>query len=72
MADKPKKTKLNLITDGAAHVAVVQKECRSWVYDAKKIMERLNCNHGQAQTLIALAQIADAQAPAHTGKAAAR
>ena len=73
MADKVKRTKLNLIAEGADYVATVQKECRSWQYDAKKIMTRFNCTHGQALTLITLAQIEDAKhetAKAPTGKGA--
>lgn len=58
---KVQRTKLNLIQDGPQLVARVQKEARTWVYDVKKVMAMFNCNHGQAQTLIALAQIADAK-----------
>lgn len=58
---KVARTKLNLITDGAAHVATIQKNCRTSIYDVKKVMTALNCNHGQAQTVIALAQIKDAE-----------
>ena len=58
---KVQRTKLNLIQDGAAHVATAQKSCRTSEYDVKKVMATLNCNHSQAQTVIALAQIADAQ-----------
>lgn len=67
---RAQRVKLNLIQDGAAHVRTVQQSCRTWEYDVKKVMATLNCNHQQAQTVIALAQIEDAKQPA--GKAATR
>jgi hypothetical protein len=73
MAKDPNKvtrTKLNLIADGAAHVKTAQQHCRTWEYDVKKVMATLNCNHQQAQTVIALAQIEDARASQTGGKAA--
>ncbi len=58
---KVKKVKLDLVHNSAEFVKVVQAECRSWQYDVRKVMQRLNCNYSQASTVVALAQIADAQ-----------
>ena len=54
-----KRVKLDLAHNSVEYITVV-RECRTSIYDRKKVMTRLNCNSSQAQTLIALAQIEDA------------
>ena len=56
---KTKRVKLDLVRNSDEFVKIAQQECRTWEYDVKKIMARLNCSHAQAVTLVALAQIAD-------------
>lgn len=72
MAEKVKRTKLDIVANSAALVARVQKECQTRTYDLKLVQQVFNCNSSQARTLIELARIADAQAeakPAKTAKA---
>jgi hypothetical protein len=64
METKTNHAKLDLTRDGLKHVATIQKSCRTWRYDIKKVMAALNCPYYQAHTLIALAEIEDAKAEA--------
>jgi hypothetical protein len=58
---KVPKTKLDLVHDAEKFIVIVQKECMTRVYDKRKIEDRLNCRGDQANTLIVLAQLADAK-----------
>jgi len=67
-AEKPKKVRLDLVHDAEKFIAIVRKECTTLQYDKRKIEQKLNCRGGQADTLITLAQLADAQQPTKAAK----
>lgn len=53
------KTELDLVNRSAELIALIRKECLTWIYDRKKVEAKLNCNYLQARTLITLAQLED-------------
>jgi hypothetical protein len=58
---KQKRVRLDLINKHAELVKIVQQECAVRSYDRKKVEARLNCRGDQANTLIVLAELADAK-----------